>query len=56
MISYVTWEALIEAETQTLKDIPSTLIISKKSARFSKSRKKRDVSVIPEPDDDLIEV
>ena len=56
MISYVTWEALIEAETQTLKDIPSTLIISKKSSRFSKSRKKRDVSVIPEPDDDLIEV
>lgn len=36
MISYPSWEFLISKEISTLKDIPSTLIINKKSSRFSK--------------------
>ncbi len=35
MVSYQSWEFLVSQEIQTLKDIPSTLIINKKLSRFN---------------------
>ncbi|HPT42938.1 MAG TPA: cation:proton antiporter [Paludibacteraceae bacterium] len=56
MISYQTWDALIQAETQTLKDIPSTLIISKRTSRFSKGKRKHVQLESTNADDDYVEV
>ncbi|MBP1637815.1 MAG: sodium/hydrogen exchanger [Bacteroidetes bacterium] len=39
MISYQAWEALINAEIQALRDIPSTLIINKRTSRFSRDKR-----------------
>ena len=49
MISYPSWEFLISKEISTLKDIPSTLIINKRSSRFSKRKRRiKESSSAPE--------
>ncbi|MFV0391809.1 MAG: cation:proton antiporter [Paludibacteraceae bacterium] len=40
MISYQTWDLLLEDHPQILRNIPSTLIINKKISRFSKGEMK----------------
>ena len=56
IISYQTWESLIQADVQALKDIPSTLIINKRTSRFSKSKRKGVIPEMPDPEDNYIEV
>lgn len=49
MTSYPSWEFLISKEISTLKDIPSTLIINKRSSRFSKRKRRiKESSSAPE--------
>ena len=37
LISYDSWEYLVSQDIQTLKDIPSTLVINKKESRFNQN-------------------
>ncbi|MHB9056090.1 MAG: cation:proton antiporter [Paludibacteraceae bacterium] len=54
MISYESWEYLVSKEIQTLKDIPSTLIINKKVSRFHKNKPVLQPAIIdPEKDTEL---
>ncbi|MGC3978295.1 MAG: cation:proton antiporter [Paludibacteraceae bacterium] len=45
MISYPAWERLLEEECDTLKGIPSTLIISKKTSRFNTEKSDEDEDI-----------
>ena len=54
LISYQSWEYLVSEDIQTLKDIPSTLIINKKESRFNqKTHIPEPVIIDPEKDAEL---